>query len=392
MDTARPTPDNLESLAVTLASAVERQVTAYVGHASDATRTELRAEFEAALQQHHESVSVAMQAIVPEVQRLLNELNTQVLQRIDTTENRVTDRMLQLEDRINEQQGTRIANLEATIGRIGGGFDDAMQALSQRMLELENRLFATNDAIDAVRAKTEAFDDSVFTEVREQMSSAVGEAMLVRIELDRLAGTTDEKLDRTNLRMAEIEALLSDEMDVSAAVQLERLEEIEPLGSPPQYGSLQQALVVLGVRVRIPDNAAADPELHGARGAVHFPAAQVTAGRGSILHEADGGVAGGGAVAAHVHGDARGAVVVVEGDAVGEVLEVAEGLAVAADEAVGLSALHFEVEAAIVQLLLGDGGVGEAEVRQQVGEDGFGFVGHERGRVRVRRGRWGNDQ
>ena len=227
MDTARPTPDNLESLAVTLASAVERQVTAYVGHASDATRAELRAEFEAALQQHHESVSVAMQAIVPEVQRLLNELNTQVLQRIDTTENRVTDRMLQLEDRINEQQGTKIANLEATIGRIGGGFDDAMQALSQRMLELENRLFATNDAIDAVRAKTESFDDSVFTEVREQLSSAVGEAMLVRIELDRLAGTTDEKLDRTNLRMAEIEALLSDEMDVSAAVQLERLEEIE---------------------------------------------------------------------------------------------------------------------------------------------------------------------
>ena len=227
MDTARPTPDNLESLAVTLASAVERQVTAYVGHASEATRAELRSEFEAALQQHHESVSVAVQAIVPEVQRLLNELNTQVLQRIDTTENRVTDRMLQLEERINEQQGTKIANLEATIGRIGGGFDDAMQALSQRMLELENRLFATNDAIDAVRAKTESFDDSVFTEVREQLSSAVGEAMLVRIELDRLAGTTDEKLDRTNLRMAEIEALLSDEMDVSAAVQLERLEEIE---------------------------------------------------------------------------------------------------------------------------------------------------------------------
>jgi hypothetical protein len=150
-----------------------------------------------------------------------------MLQRIDTTENRVTDRMLQLEDRINEQQGTKVANLEATIGRIGAGFDDAMQALSQRMLELENRLLATNDAIDAVRVKTENFDDSVFAEVREQMSSAVGEAMLVRIELDRLAGTTDEKLDRTNLRMAEIEALLSDEMDVSAAVQLERLEEIE---------------------------------------------------------------------------------------------------------------------------------------------------------------------
>ena len=38
---------------------------------------------------------------------------------------------------------------------------------------------------------------------------------------------TDEKLDKTHLRMAEIEGLLGDEMDVSAAVQLERLDELE---------------------------------------------------------------------------------------------------------------------------------------------------------------------
>ena len=62
---------------------------------------------------------------------------------------------------------------------------------------------------------------------KEQEMAAVGEAMLVRIELDRFTANTDEKIDRSNLRMAEIEAKLSDTMDVTAVVQLERLEEIE---------------------------------------------------------------------------------------------------------------------------------------------------------------------
>ena len=32
--------------------------------------------------------------------------------------------------------------------------------------------------------------------MKDQLSAAVGEAMLVRIEIDRLASTTDEKLDK----------------------------------------------------------------------------------------------------------------------------------------------------------------------------------------------------
>ena len=64
-------------------------------------------------------------------------------------------------------------------------------------------------------------------QVKDQVSAAVGEAMLVRIEMDRVKDTLEEKFDKSALRMAEIEALLADEMDVSAAVQLERLEELE---------------------------------------------------------------------------------------------------------------------------------------------------------------------
>ena len=81
---------------------------------------------------------------------------------------------------------TKIANLEATIGRIGGGFDDAMQALSQRMLVLENQLAATNDAVEAVSLKAEKYDDALFEEVRQQLSSAIGEAMLAEVDADGL--------------------------------------------------------------------------------------------------------------------------------------------------------------------------------------------------------------
>ena len=135
--------------------------------------------------------------------------------------------MLAMEDRVNEDNGTKIANLEATVGRIGSGFDDAIGALSQRMLDLENRLYAVDDALAAIDQKMANMGDDGIAALKEQMSAAVGEAMLVRIELDRFTANTDEKIDRSNLRMAEIEAKLSDTMDVTAVVQLERLEEIE---------------------------------------------------------------------------------------------------------------------------------------------------------------------
>ncbi|MBP8211903.1 MAG: hypothetical protein KAY11_20240, partial [Ilumatobacteraceae bacterium] len=70
-------------------------------------------------------------------------------------------------------------------------------------------------------------DDKAMTEMKEQLSAAIGEAMLVRIEVDRIVSTTEEKIGKNSLRMAEIEALLVDELDVSASVQLERLEELE---------------------------------------------------------------------------------------------------------------------------------------------------------------------
>ena len=168
-----------------------------------------------------------LEAVGPDVQRQLTEHTAMMAQRIDFTEHKVTDRMLAMEDRINEANGTKIAHLEATIGRIGAGFDEAIAALSQRMLELENNLYDSNDRLNLLTEQVSKVDENAINAVNDQLSAAVGEAMLVRIEIDRLAGITEEKIDRVTLRMAEIEALLSDEMEVSTAVQLERLEELE---------------------------------------------------------------------------------------------------------------------------------------------------------------------
>ena len=60
------------------------------------------------------------------------------------------------------------------------------------------------------------------------MSTAVGEAMLVRIEMERLEKSTNERSDSLSVRMTEVETQVQDAtMDVSTSVQLDRLEEIE---------------------------------------------------------------------------------------------------------------------------------------------------------------------
>jgi hypothetical protein len=157
----------------------------------------------------------------------VDEQAATLLAKIDSSETRAIDRLLELEQRIKEEQGTKLANLEATVGRIGSGFDDAMVAVNQRVLELENRLVELDERLVEMGERVAKVDEEALAAVRSEISTAVGEAMLVRIELDRAMATTDEKLDKAAVRMAEIEGLLSDTMDVSTAVQLERLDELE---------------------------------------------------------------------------------------------------------------------------------------------------------------------
>ena len=148
-------------------------------------------------------------------------------QRVDSIDMKMVDRSLAMEERINELNGQKIANLEASIGRVGAGFDDAMGALSKRIVDLEAKLIEADDRMDQLAADVAKVDEEAINQVKEQLSSAVGEAMLVRIEVDRFIAAQEERFEATAVRMTEIEAQLADTMDVSEAVQLERLEEIE---------------------------------------------------------------------------------------------------------------------------------------------------------------------
>ncbi len=211
----------------------DEQTSALVQHVNDTTialsqrMDEGNQALASAVEERLGLVRTTLEAVGPEVQRQLTEHAQLLGQRLDFTEHRVTDRMLAMEERVNEQNGTKIAKLEATVGRIGAGFDDAMVALSQRMLELENRLHEAFLQVNILNEKVSTVDEEAINKVKDQLSSAVGEVMLVRIELDRVVANTDEKVDKAALRMAEIEALLTDQMDVSTAVQLERLDELE---------------------------------------------------------------------------------------------------------------------------------------------------------------------
>ena len=211
----------------------DEQVAAIVQHVNDATATlsqridEGHEALAIAVEERLVTMRVAVDSIGPDLQRASADQTASMMSKIEYVETSTADRMMTMEDRINERSGTQIAQLEATIGRVGSGFDDSMVALNQRLLEVDNRLMSTNDQVAAIEARVVGFDEEAFAAIKEQVSGAIGESMLVRIELDRYVANTDEKIDKSTLRMAEIEAQLADEMDVSAAVQLERLDELE---------------------------------------------------------------------------------------------------------------------------------------------------------------------
>ena len=180
-----------------------------------------------AVEQHLANAQSVFTTTLADIETQVGEHTSSLMQKLESADSRVTDRMLALEARINEEQGTKLANIEATVGRIGAGFDEAMVAINQRVLELENRLLLMGDQFDSLAEIVSHIDQSAIDDLKAQMSNAVGEAMLVRIELDRVVATAEERFDKQSVRMGEIEALLTDEMDVGTAVQLERLDELE---------------------------------------------------------------------------------------------------------------------------------------------------------------------
>jgi len=162
------------------------------------------------------------------VRRFQNDVGQSVTQKLNDAEDRFNNRLLAAESRMREESGQKIADIDAHVGKVAQGLDDTMLVLNERVAGLDGRFVEFGRRIDEVESSVEGIDSSALDELREKMSSAVGEAMLVRIEMERLEKSVSEKTDTVTLRVAEVETQLRDAtMDVSTAVQLDRLEEIE---------------------------------------------------------------------------------------------------------------------------------------------------------------------
>lgn len=241
---AAPLQDRFERTTELMASRIEElqkaarrfdeQSSALVQHVNDTTSTlskridDSSRTLNSNLDERTLAVSQRIDESTGAMRQYVVEQSANFGRRIEENDTRVIDRMLALEERVNEHTGTRLAAVEATIGRISGGIDEAIVALSQRVIGLENDNYDVLARIDEMAQHVAKVDVDAIATLREQMSSAVGEAMLVRIELERVGTSTSEQFDRVNVRMAGVEATLTETfMDVSTAVQLERLEEIE---------------------------------------------------------------------------------------------------------------------------------------------------------------------
>lgn len=162
------------------------------------------------------------------VRRFQTDVGQAVTKKINDAEDRFNHRLLAAETRLKEESGLKIAEIDAHVGKVGRGLDDTMTVLNARVAALDDRFIEVGRRIDEVESAVGSIDEEAIDELKQKMSTAVGEAMLVRIEMERLEKAVSERTDTLVVRMTDVETQLQDAtMDVSTAVQLDRLEEIE---------------------------------------------------------------------------------------------------------------------------------------------------------------------
>jgi hypothetical protein len=114
------------------------------------------------------------------------------------------------------------------VSRVSNSLDDSLGVMNDRISAIDERFAELEGQIRAIEESVEGVDRHALDEMKEKMSTAAGEAMLVRIEMERFEQTMNERSDSLAVRLTEVETNLQDAtMDVSTAVQLDRMEHIE---------------------------------------------------------------------------------------------------------------------------------------------------------------------
>lgn len=156
------------------------------------------------------------------------EVANVVSSRVDQAEVRINERLVTTEARINESVGERIADIDAYVGRVSVGLDESIIMLSDRLAGADARFDEINRSLEAMIGRLDAVDVDAIDEMKDRVVAVAGEVELIRIETERFQASVGETMDKTTLRIVEVETQLQEQhLDVETAVQLERLEEVE---------------------------------------------------------------------------------------------------------------------------------------------------------------------
>lgn len=168
-----------------------------------------------------------------------------MVERADAAVNSLTERIARFDedrvamdarlDRLDRRRNEAVERLDAVEERLGGIDEivgEATVGIGDRVEQLaaahETMAKQTTDEIAAIRAEIAETDADAIDELQDRVSSALGQAELVRIEMDRFQEKMKNDLDANVSRLTAIETAVQDQrMDVESAVQLERLEEVE---------------------------------------------------------------------------------------------------------------------------------------------------------------------
>ena len=199
-----------------------------ITEATEARMDEVSAQVAAEIDSRLATLATRLDEVSAQAARQQSEVANVVGSRVEQAEARINERLLTTEARINETLGQRVADTDAYVGRVSAGLDEAVTMLNDRIAGSESRFADVDAALAAMTAKFDSVDIDAIDEMKDRMTGVAGEVELIRIENERFQESMGDSLDKTNLRLVELETQMQEQhLDVETAVQLERLEEVE---------------------------------------------------------------------------------------------------------------------------------------------------------------------
>lgn len=172
----------------------------------------------------------ATQTLAQHMEQALQQLAGQMNSHAERTRAAADDESRRVQDQITHVQNEMRLGLEEIAAHQEAQLTSLSAAIDVLRAQLDTtaqQTAATEMTVMQLKDRVGQIDLDALDAMREKLTSLAGETALVRIEMDRLTGSIDDRFDRIHMRLSEVEAKADSDADVSLAVQLERLDELE---------------------------------------------------------------------------------------------------------------------------------------------------------------------